>query len=218
MFEVVTLGGVGRECIFDLVVRRSDSVAIELGVAEGYFSRKMLESGVFSRAFGVDRYADRHNTAEYKRALKHIGMTSRYHLIRMSFSEALDLFPDGHFDFVYVDGYAHGGELGGTTIFSWFRKVRIGGVIAGDDYHSDWPLVVRAVDSLATQVGGTLHLTPCGESSDPYSRYPSWGLVKTADLDIEPPNDLVIEGMQEEERIARLRAVAVAEDTIVARR
>ena len=133
----------------------------------------------------------------------------------MAFSEALDLFPDGYFDFVYVDGYAHGGELGGTTIFSWFRKVRTGGVIAGDDYHSDWPLVVRAVDSLAAQAGGTLHLTRCAESTDPYSRYPSWGVVKTADLCIEPPNDLVLEGLQEEERIARLRAAAVVHDATV---
>mgnify|MGYP003677075507 CR=1 FL=1 len=50
--------------------------------------------------------ADTHDTEEYKGALKKVGLFAPYKLLRMTFTEALDLF-DGHtFDFIYVDGCA----------------------------------------------------------------------------------------------------------------
>jgi hypothetical protein len=57
-------------------------------------------------------------------ALRRVGLRAAYKLLRMRFDEAIDLFDDASLDFVYVDGYAHGGEEGGETIFEWFRKVR----------------------------------------------------------------------------------------------
>ncbi|HOA94537.1 MAG TPA: hypothetical protein PKJ79_12325, partial [Quisquiliibacterium sp.] len=90
----------------------NDNVGVELGVAEGVFSERMVRSGRFSTFIGIDMYADLHDTAEYKRALRRVGLQAPYKLLRMRFDEAIDLFDDGSLDFVYVDGYAHGGEEG----------------------------------------------------------------------------------------------------------
>lgn len=177
MVPVQRLAGWARHDVVNLLAG-AGLRGIELGVAEGVFSQRMVRSGRFDKFFGVDIYADAHNTAEYKRALQRVGLDANYSLLRMSFDEAYDLFPDGYFDFVYVDGYAHGGENGGDTIFDWFSKVKVGGLIAGDDYHADWPLVVWAVNEFARQTGADLLVTDGPQEGDPYCRYPSWAIVK----------------------------------------
>jgi Methyltransferase domain len=154
------------------------NVGIELGVAAGSFSARMVASGRFARFYGVDAYADGHSAAEYKRALLAVGLWSEYRLLRLTFAQALDLFPDATFDFVYADGYAHTGEEGGQTLTDWYAKLRPGGVMAGDDYDPEaWPLVVGAVNHLADQVGAELQVT--GLVTDaPYNRFPSWYFIK----------------------------------------
>jgi hypothetical protein len=90
------------------------------------FSKRMLDSGKFRIFYGVDLYADHHNTDEYKQALKLVGIERDYKLLRMSFDEALELFDDDYFDFIYFDRYAHTGEEGGNTFVDWFCKVKVG--------------------------------------------------------------------------------------------
>lgn len=54
--------------------------------------------------------------------------------------------PDEYFDFIYVDGFAHGDEEDGRTFTQGFPKVRKGGVFGGHDYDEHWPKVVSSVD------------------------------------------------------------------------
>ena len=179
------------------------NVGVELGIAEGVFSERMVQSGRFARFIGIDMYADDHDVAQYKRALKRIGIWSDYKLLRMRFDEAIDLFEDESLDFVYVDGYAHGGEEGGRTIFEWFRKVRVGGLIAGDDYSPAWPLVVKAVDTFALQLGQVIHLTEVTEADNPYCRYPTWAIRKERSVALAAPAALVREGQRANARVLR---------------
>lgn len=171
------------------VLRQRDDVAlvvadggvgIELGVAEGYFAERVLAASGLSFLYGVDMYAgDRgHDLDQYKRALRRLApFRGRHTLLKMRFDEALDLFPDEYFDFIYVDGYAHDGEDGGRTFSDWYPKLKSGGVLAGDDYHADWPLVVANVDRFLSDKGLELHLIACRESTH-YSRYPTWFALK----------------------------------------
>lgn len=175
---------------------------VELGVAEGVFSKRMMESGKFEHFVGIDMYADDHDVNQYKKALRSVGLFSDYKLLRMRFDEAIDLFESESIDFVYVDGYAHGGEEGGETIFEWFKKVKVGGVIAGDDYHPDWPLVCEAVNEFAIQTGEELFVTDKVEPDNPYCRYPTWAIRKRRSLRLEPPEELVRRGKKENARIA----------------
>jgi predicted O-methyltransferase YrrM len=61
----------------------------------------------------------------------------------------LNRFPDGSLDFVYIDA-DHAYLPTSRDIYYWTEKVRIGGIVAGHDYHLLSPQydcdVVQAVD------------------------------------------------------------------------
>ncbi len=159
-------------------LERDGLIGIELGVAAGWYSRRLMETGLFKALYGVDVYGDHHNTKEYIKALKNVGMGKPYWLLRMRFDEALDAFPDEHFDFVYIDGYAHTGEERGKTMFDWFRKVKVDGMIAGHDYHEKWPLVQICVDALSDALGQPVMRTQRSQTPDPQDKFPSWAMFK----------------------------------------
>ena len=100
------------------LLTHTGAFGIELGVAGGHFSARMVQSDIFKHFFGVDLYEDHHDVTEYKSALKLIGRLDKYSLLRMSFDDALDIFDDQSLDFIYIDGYAHTGEEGGSTYSS----------------------------------------------------------------------------------------------------
>lgn len=194
------------------LLRGRENIGIELGVAAGGFSKKCLESGKFKKLFGVDSYCDIHEF-EYKKALAHIGILADYQLIKMTFDDAIDLFPDHIFDFIYVDGFAHTGERGGRLLYNWYRKLKVGGIFAGDDYHSDWPLVTWAVNEFALNAGvSEILLTEAAIDIDAYSRYPSWIIQKSDEININigPSRILTDVADAEEKRIHRARNGSVA--------
>lgn len=170
------------------------NIGIELGVAQGEYSAAMMKSGKFASFYGVDVYGDHHDTHEYIATLKRIGITENYKLIRALFSDAIELFDDDYFDFVYVDGYAHTGEEGGETIFEWSRKLKVGGIMAGDDYHEDWPLVIRSVHEFCRQTGFELLVTDRVDPGSQWSKYPTWVVRKTHDVRHSAPAAMVAHG------------------------
>lgn len=54
-------------------------------------------------------------------------------IIRTTSEIAASLFPDGHFDFVYIDA-GHDYENVMKDLKAWFPKVKKGGLICGDDF------------------------------------------------------------------------------------
>lgn len=198
------LKGAHRHDILNLV-EGDNLIGVELGVAAGGFSRRMVASGRFAEFFGIDMYADTHDVEQYKTALRTVGLHGPYKLLRMSFAEAYDLFEDESLDFIYIDGYAHSGQEGGETIWQWARKVRIGGLIAGDDYHEDWPLVKEAVDRFLDYTGFEGHMTTETEPDVNYASHPSWGAIKTAPVTGDAPADLLQRGKAVAARVAAKR-------------
>jgi hypothetical protein len=59
--------------------------------------------------------------------------------------KAANLFTDNSITFCMLDA-AHDYDSLKADIEAWFPKVRSGGVIAGDDYESNWPGVDKAVN------------------------------------------------------------------------
>lgn len=161
-----------------LFLERDQLIGIELGVAAGWYSRRLHETGLFDQLYGVDMYGDRHDTVEYIKALKNVGLGQRYWLLRMTFDEALDAFPDEFFDYVYIDGYAHTGENRGKTIFDWYPKVKVGGMIAGHDYHPKWPMVQLSVNTFADMLDQPIMRSALSKPADAQDKFPSWALIK----------------------------------------
>lgn len=160
---------------------RKGGVGVELGVAEGEFSERVLRMNHLDYLYGVDMYAgDRgHDNKQYARTLRRLERFRNSHsLIKMTFDEALEVFRDGSLDFVYVDGYAHTGEDDGRHFDTWWEKISVGGIIAGDDYSDAWPQVIKSVNEFIRRKSLHMHLINCVEPNSTWSRNPTWFVVK----------------------------------------
>lgn len=137
------------------------AIGVELGVAEGKFSNKLLQHGNFSHLYGVDIYAgDRgHDNAQYNAALERLSaFEGKYTLIRKKFIDACKDFEDNYFDFIYIDGYAHTGQEGGETLESWYPKLKAGGIFSGDDYSLRYKKNYDIVNNFISKNNLTLHV------------------------------------------------------------
>ncbi|MAT48417.1 MAG: hypothetical protein CMA27_01140 [Euryarchaeota archaeon] len=178
----------------------NQNIGVELGVAEGNFSKKLIKSNKFSFFYGIDSYNNfQHNDKEYKITKSSLSKFKNYKLIRKTFNNAIDLFKDEYFDFIYIDGFAHTGNNGGETLFNWFNKLKIGGILAGDDYHKDWPLVIDVVNEFIRQTNFQLFLTE-KSGEDHYSQYPSWFIFKEKKIDLFLPEIYKIKSREQHKK------------------
>jgi ubiquinone/menaquinone biosynthesis C-methylase UbiE len=164
-----------RHDIIKLV--KPNGIGIELGVARGEFAERILKANHLSMFYGVDKYDDHHNEVEYQTTLKKLSIYKNYTLHRMTFEQALDLFPDEHFDFIYIDGYAHTGQDNGKTLHDWYKKCKTGGIFSGDDYTPEYQLTIDNVDQFVKQHGKKLNVINCSENTT-WSRNPTWYIQK----------------------------------------
>ena len=96
-------------------------------------------------------------------------------------------FPDNYFDFIYIDGFAHTGNESGQTLKNWFKKVKVGGIVSGDDYHSDWPIIKETTFYFCKKFNFQLCITNIYDT-DIYSQYPSWFFFKTKEVNLKDIN------------------------------
>jgi hypothetical protein len=127
----------------------------ELGVAGGKYSDEILRHcPAVTLLWSIDRWSDHHNVLEYWSAANRLAVHGeRSRVRRCTFTEAAQMIPDGSLAWCYIDGYAHSGQDGGQTLEEWWPKLRPGGIMAGHDYHPDWPATVQAVDAFAARHG-----------------------------------------------------------------
>ena len=92
-----------------------------------------------------------------------------YNPIRTTSLEAAKQYQDNSLDFVLLDA-SHSYEDVREDIIAWLPKVKVGGILAGDDYHYSWPGVIKAVDELI----------PDADISPGYVNYGSWSWIKKA--------------------------------------
>ena len=215
MSNLRMLSGYNRFDLTNLLPDGSDFIGIELGVAAGEYSAKMAASGKFAMFWGVDMYADTHDTAQYKEALLNVGIDKNYKLLRMTFDEALDLFPDQYFDFMYLDGYAGNGFEGGQTLRKWAGKVKTGGIIAGDDYHDECALLKSIVDEFVEQNELELMVTEGAFDFSAYGHYPSWAVIKDKELTGETSKELHLRGVDAAIKAKKKKKNAKRADTII---
>ena len=92
-------------------------------------------------------------------------------ILKMPFEEAVHLFKDEIFDFIYIDGYAHTGQDDGRTLNEWWPKVKKGGIFAGHDYSvQSWPKTVEQVNKFAANNNIELQFTK--------ENFASWYCIK----------------------------------------
>jgi predicted O-methyltransferase YrrM len=152
--------------------------AVEIGVAQGNFSKALLSTWQGRKLYLIDPweymgedYTDIFNISneqqeqvlvDCKENLK--GYEDRYEIIRATSEKAVMKFSDSFFDFVYIDAN-HAFKYAEEDIKLWYPKIKKGGILAGHDYVPDTINkygsfgVKSAVDNFAKQYNYKVELT-----------------------------------------------------------
>lgn len=153
----------------------------EVGVFAGYYSEVLCKAMPGLDLTCVDIWG----WGKYQRAEEEcIARLKPYNvkIIKEYSVEAAKKVEDASLDFVYIDG-AHDYENAKADIEAWAPKVRVGGIIAGDDFY-DFPSgkggVMRAATEYTSHYHFNLKLTDW-DIDNPIrdDRQPSFWFVKT---------------------------------------
>lgn len=163
----------------------------EVGVFTGYFSEVMCKAMPGLELICCDIWG----SGKYQRAEQECLERLRPYnvtIIKKYSVEAAKDVPDGSLDFVYIDG-AHDYDNVKADIEAWAPKVRIGGIISGDDFY-DFPSgkggVMRAATEYTSHHHFDLNLTNWDiDNPNRDDRQPSFWFVKTHDEGAQHPHE-----------------------------
>lgn len=163
----------------------------EVGVFTGYFSERLFKSIPGLHLYCVDIWGE----GKYKRAEEEcLERLEPYNvtIIKKYSVEAAKDVPDGSLDFVYIDG-AHDYDNVKADIEAWTPKVRIGGIVCGDDFY-DFPSgkggVMRAATEYTSHYHYNLRLTDWNiDNPIRDDRQPSFWFVKTHNDGTQHPHE-----------------------------
>ncbi len=143
-------------------------VGAEIGVAQGYFSEAMFKAIPGLKLYCVDvwkwyrgnRWVPRNGRSDqYFEITKKRLAPYNAVIIRKFSMDALQDVPDGSLDFVFIDAN-HAFDYVMEDLIHWTKKVRVGGIVSGDDYfHFKKAGVIEAVDAYTKAHGITFELT-----------------------------------------------------------
>jgi hypothetical protein len=165
-----------RKQIPSFLNKRNAKVGIELGTAKGRFSKTLLGRSNLSLLYSIDVWNHKHhNDNEYLYAMRLLNpFGERSICLRMPFENALLLFEDEYFDFIYIDGFAEEGQGGVHVFHDWWAKLKVGGVYSGHDYAKRFPKNIENVDMFMSDKNLSFHTTN--------ERYPSWITIKKSNV------------------------------------
>ncbi len=126
-----------------------NGIVAEIGVWRGEFSSKILEHCNPKHLYLIDGWAhqnpDLYNSGfnlndevlekEYQAVVLKFKNDPRVTIVRAFSPEAVELFENNFFDWVYLDGN-HNYHAIKQDLYTWYEKVKVGGLIVGDDYNN----------------------------------------------------------------------------------
>lgn len=146
----------------NLINRFNLKKGCELGVSTGGQSYAILEKTNVEKLYSIDHYSPNYwidfNSKGvldlyFLRIKARLGQFGeRSEMVRMFSLEAVDLFKNNELDFIFIDA-DHTYEAVKQDLELWYKKIRSGGIIGGDDYATIWPGVRQAVDEFFISLG-----------------------------------------------------------------
>lgn len=153
-----------------------NAVVAEIGVAEGEFSKEIMDITNPEKLHLIDIWGNqRYNEEKYQRVQEKFSRqikNERVVINRKLSIEAADEFPDDYFDWIYIDTN-HSYQTTKQELIKFSPKVKKNGIIAGHDYlighwissfrygvieavhefcvENDWELIYLTVDPIETQ-------------------------------------------------------------------
>lgn len=117
----------------------------EIGVLDGNYSEILCKSNPNLKVYSVDAWEvyplfnhfrkSWHYKRSYQTAVVKLSQYPNNQIIKKWSMDAVADFADESLDFVYIDA-DHRFQAVTNDIAEWSKKVRIGGIISGDDFHS----------------------------------------------------------------------------------
>jgi len=142
-----------------------NSICAEIGVWKGLFSDQIIRAAKPKELHLIDpwdvseveeidrRWYQFQLNRLYNRVVRKFNNQPSVHIHRGKSADVLPTFCDGYFDWIYVDGRHDYVSVTRDLQLSW-KKVKIGGLIAGDDYAGRCSVGVKgAVDDFVSGLG-----------------------------------------------------------------
>lgn len=165
-----------RDDISDLLRGLKAERICEVGVRNGEHLKSLLKSAAIE-VVAVDMWQetgkrsendDCYSQADLDAQFAHVAsLDPRVCIRRLPSIVAASRYPDGYFDFVYIDA-DHTETAVDADLRAWWPKVRAGGVLAGHDYFRAAPTcrdgtqiqfgVIPAVNRFTAELGYRLHI------------------------------------------------------------
>lgn len=168
------------DLVKDYLSDKTNLVGIEIGSFGGASAEIFLKSNAFKTLYCIDPYeknfdpndmstSDRLENAEieFDKKFKDNKIISK---IKLKSCDALNMFEDNSIDFIYIDGN-HQYEFVKYDIENYFKKVKVGGIIAGHDY--DVHQTIRHIKGVKIAVDEFFRIPPLNIYSDR-----SWVYIK----------------------------------------
>jgi predicted O-methyltransferase YrrM len=142
-------------------------IGLEIGCDIGDTSNFLLDSNPTLDLTSIDPYENYvdwngnhlHQREEmYHGVMQRLdGYSNRFELIRRTSDDAVELFVDETFDFIFIDGL-HTYEQLTKDCANYYSKLKSGGIFAGHDFTAIEG-VNRAAKEFSAQVGREIHFT-----------------------------------------------------------
>lgn len=140
---ILEISDFGRIQLADLLHQLDAKVAVEIGVAAGWYSEVLMKANPQMKLYGVDPWIRYEGYTDYmlaktfqnleEQAHQRLDKFPNYTFLKEFSMDALKRFENNSLDFVYLDGN-HSDPYISEDIREWFKKIKPGGILAGHDY------------------------------------------------------------------------------------
>lgn len=152
-----------------MISNMKNPMGLEIGCDIGDTSNFLLDSNPTLNLTSIDPYVnyvdwnganlnERENV--FDRMMERLkGYSNRFTLVRKFSDDAVDMFEDEQFDFIFIDGL-HTYEQLSKDCLNYYSKLKRGGIFSGHDFTAI-PGVNRAAKEFANKVNKNILTTEC---------------------------------------------------------
>lgn len=177
--------------VFSQVIRENNfKICVEVGIGYGFHAKEILDNSTVEKLYLVDPMCYYPNDLFADDVLRYGGFEKLVKNIKSHLSEYTDRYtwyrtpslsitneeiPDESVDAIFIDG-DHSYEAVSKDLPFWWKKLRKGGWLLGDDYASCCPGTTRAVDEFT--VKNNLKIEFLSLQNSEYPGYPIYKFIK----------------------------------------